>query len=92
MTARIESKAEVASSTNAISGLPIPAVVTLEAPRAATVSDCTAPAMPPPAMIAVDHCSQGLISETHAAVAIVPAITAAGDAAASSRLSIQGMQ
>ena len=68
-----------ASSPVATRGLPIPAVSADDFVRKATVVPWTSAAAPPPAMIANVHFKNGDISITVEAVAIVPAMTAAGE-------------
>ena len=48
-------------STVAISGLPNPAVVPLEAARVPAKAELMVGAVPPPAMSANDHCVQSLL-------------------------------
>lgn len=59
-------------------GFPIPAVEIDDLVRSATVVPCTNPAIPPPAIKAKVHFRKGEISVTKEAVAMVPAMTAAG--------------
>lgn len=72
-----------ANSKVETAGFPIPPVETDEFARSATVVPCTNPAIPPPAIRASVHFRNGDISVTNEAVAMVPAMIAAGVAAIS---------
>ena len=87
----MEVMSEPPSSAVARIGLARPHVLAVEAPRVTTVVPWTSPAMPPPAITARVHFRNGLMSAIRDAVTSVPAMTAAGDAMVSSRLSNQGM-
>ena len=69
-----------ANSAEETRALPVPAVKTEDFVRRATVTPCMMAATPPPAMIANVHLRNGDTSMTIEAVAIVPAMIAAGDA------------
>ena len=64
-------------------GFPIPPVKADDFARSATVVPCTNPAIPPPAIRARVHFRNGDILATNEAVAMVPAMMAAGVAAIS---------
>lgn len=89
-TARTETNTDPPASAVETAGLPAPPVVALDAPRATTVIPCTIPAAPPPATTASVQVRSGLAPDTHAAIATVPAITAAGVATESRALSSHG--
>jgi hypothetical protein len=83
---RIASKAMITDPTSSkveTKGFPNPAVDTNDVPRSVTVVPCTNPAIPPPAIRASVHFRKGDISVTNEAEAKVPAMIAAGVAAAS---------
>ena len=61
-----------------MTGLPTPAVSTVDFALSKAVTPCVSPATPPPAMIAVVHFSIGGKSVITAADTRVPATTAAG--------------
>gem|GEM_PF-2625081 len=77
-------------------GFPIPAVVTVETARVATLVACTAPASPPPATIAAAHRNIGPAlppTSTNCDPATIdPATTAAGEATTSNAWSSHGTQ
>ena len=72
-------------------GLPVPAVVAVEAKRVAPKTPEIAAAVPPPAIIANVQVISGLILTTVDTITAVPAIAARGTATASSKLSMKGM-
>lgn len=75
-------------STVAITGLPIPAVDTVEASLVTLEVLEMSAAVPPPAIIAKAQVISGLISTIVDAIIIVPAIVAKGTAILSNKLSI----
>ena len=85
-----EHSVEIVFSTAERTGAGDPPVVTVDEARVTTVAACTAPAEPPPAIRPSTHCSHGSMPVMKEAVISVPAMTAAGLAILSSRLSIQG--
>ena len=82
--------AEPPASAVETAGFPTPPVIAVDVSRVAPVNSWMVPAIPPPATIASDHFSQGLMSTTDDAVRTVPATVAAGAASPSSRLSSSG--
>ena len=88
--ARMETPSAPPASVVDTAGLARPPVVAVDVRRVAPVNTWIVPAMPPPAMIASDHFSHGLISTIEEAVRTVPATAAAGAASASSTLSRNG--
>lgn len=89
--AKIDKTIEPINSPVATTKLPRPPVVAVETPRAATVLICTAPAVPPPIIIAAAQVANCDISPLLTAIVLsVPATTAAGVAIVSKRLSIHG--
>jgi hypothetical protein len=69
-----------ANSAEETKTLPAPAVRADDLVRSVTVTPCTRAAAPPPAIMANVHLRNGEISITIEAVAIVPAMIAAGEA------------
>ena len=88
--ARREVITDPASSSVAIAAFPIPPVNKDDLARSAVVDPCKRPAIPPPAMIATIHFSEGGMSVITDAVKIVPAMMETGEAIASITLSSQG--
>src|SRR5690606_22419225 len=77
-SARIESRIEPVVSTVLTMGLPKPAVATPVFARTTAVLPFVAPAMPPPAMIAIGHIKAGFTSVMTDALAMTPATIATG--------------
>jgi hypothetical protein len=78
---KMASRAMIIDPTNSkveTKGFPIPVVEAEDVARSATVVPCTNPAIPPPAISASVHFRNGDISVTIEAVAMVPAMIAAG--------------
>jgi hypothetical protein len=88
--ARIDTPVAPPASAVDTAGFASPPVVAVDVSRVALVKSWIVPAIPPPATIASDHLSQGLMSTTEDAVRTVPATDAAGAAIASSALSSKG--
>ena len=87
-----DSKTAPIHSTIDTSGLATPPVVAVETPRTATVLICTAPAVPPPIIIAAAQLANCDISPLLTAIVVsVPATIAAGVAMVSKALSTHGM-
>src|SRR5512137_1194538 len=84
-------KADPANSAVAMSGFPSPPVKSDDFALSAAVVPCIMPAIPPPAMIATIHFTDGDMSIITDAVAIVPAMIETGEAMASITLSSQGI-
>ena len=72
-------------------GLPIPAVIMVEAPRSSVVPVWTTAAAVPPPTAAKAQPRSGVAVSMFAAATTMPAVTAAGIAATSRTLSSQGM-
>ena len=83
-------KAAPANSAVAMSGFPSPPVKSDDFALSDVVAPCITPAIPPPAMIANSHLTDGDTSVITDAVAIVPAMIATGEAMASMIWSSQG--
>lgn len=87
-----DNKTAPTHSTVDTSGLAIPPVVAVDTPRTATVLICTAPAVPPPTMIAAAQLANYDISPLLTVIVVrVPATIAAGVAMVSKALSTHGM-
>lgn len=92
MMANSATKADPANSAVAIRGFPSPPVKIDDFALSAVVVPCIMPAIPPPAMIATIHFTDGGKSVITDAVAIVPATIETGEAMASMIWSSQGTQ
>src|SRR5512137_2599477 len=83
--------ADPATSTVAINEFPSPPVKSDDFALSAVVDPCITPAIPPPAMIASIHFTDGGKSVITDAAAIVPATMETGEAIASMILSSHGI-
>jgi hypothetical protein len=91
MIAMAEKAVAPAASAVDTAGFKRPAVVEVEVILVIPVRAWKVAAIPPPATIASDHFMKGLNPATDEAIAITPALTAAGPATRSSRWSTHGM-